>query len=59
MAMSSKGHLDKLEPSAGKLARWVLRGERGNNPSDLPDSTLRTSYLRLTNHTKIRWIDDL
>jgi len=45
--MSSKGHLDKLEPSAGKLARWVLRGERGNNPSDLPDSTLVAPHVDL------------
>ena len=28
-----------LEPYAGKLARTVLRGERGSNASDLLDSS--------------------
>lgn len=27
-----------LEPDAGKLARPVLRGERGRKATDLPDS---------------------
>ena len=31
--------LGMLEPSEGKLSRWVLRGEWGGNAPDLPDRT--------------------
>ncbi len=27
----------RLEPIAGKLARWVLRGGSGSNAASLPD----------------------
>jgi hypothetical protein len=30
----------RLEPIAGKLARWVLRGENGSNVILLPDNLL-------------------
>ncbi|KAA5378135.1 conjugal transfer protein TraI, partial [Phocaeicola dorei] len=31
-------NFELLEPYEGKLSRTVLRGERGSNASDLPDT---------------------
>ena len=33
-------NFELLEPYEGKLSRTVLRGERGSNASDLPDTRL-------------------
>ncbi|MFR9546879.1 MAG: hypothetical protein SNJ29_15085, partial [Rikenellaceae bacterium] len=44
-------NIELLEPYARKLARTVLRGERGSNASDLPDDDLSTiAYNHLLNH---------
>uniref|UniRef100_UPI0020B13EF7 TraM recognition domain-containing protein n=1 Tax=Myroides sp. N17-2 TaxID=2030799 RepID=UPI0020B13EF7 len=44
-------NIELLEPYAGKLARTVLRGERGSNASDLPDDDLSTiAYNHLLLH---------
>ena len=39
---------ERLEPIAGKLARWVLRGRSGGNVTLLPDSkATKTKKLAL------------
>lgn len=37
--LTTNRNIELLEPYEGKLSRTVLRGERGSNALDLPDTT--------------------